>query len=133
MAPYLSPEWIDELHVALSTDEAVRRATADVALTVQQVVTGPGGDVSWHIVVDHGAVAVRPGMAERADVTFRQDRETATAVASGEMNAQAAFMVGKLRVSGEVAKLIEHQATFSGIDEATDPVRATTTYDAALG
>jgi putative sterol carrier protein len=134
MAPYLSPEWIDELHQALSADAAVRQATADVALTVQQVVTGgPGGDVAWHVVVDHGTVAVRPGTTEDADVTFRQDHETARQVAAGELSAQAAFMVGRLTVTGDVAKLIEHQGAFTGIDDATAAVRARATLGAPTG
>jgi putative sterol carrier protein len=131
MAQYLSPAWIGELHAALSDDEAVSRATAEVVLTVQQVVTGgPDGDLAWHVVVDHGVVAVRPGTTDDADVTFRQDRETALAVAAGEISAQAAFMIGKLTVTGDVAKLIEHQAAFTGIDDATDAVRAAATIDA---
>jgi putative sterol carrier protein len=130
MAPYLSPAWINELHAALSTDEAVRRATADVALTVQQVVTGgPDGDLTWHVVVDHGDVAVRPGTVDGADVTFRQDHDTALAVAAGESSAQAAFMIGRLTVTGDVAKLIEHQGAFTGLDAATDAVRAAATLD----
>ena len=132
MAQYLSPDWIDELHAALSTDQAVRRATVDVALTVQQVVTGgPDGDLTWTVVIDHGDVAVRAGTIDDADVTFRQDRDTALAVASGEVSAQAAFMIGKLTVTGDVGKLIEHQAAFTGIDDATDAVRAAATIDPA--
>jgi putative sterol carrier protein len=134
MAQYLSPEWIDELHVALSADASVRKATADVALTVQQVVTGgPDGDVSWHVAVDHGAVTVRPGITEDADVTFRQDHDTALAVAGGELSAQAAFMIGKLTVTGDVGKLIEHQGAFTGIDDATDAVRTRATLDVPAG
>jgi putative sterol carrier protein len=134
MAQYLSPEWIDELHAALSADESVRKATAGVALTVQQVVTGgPEGDVAWHVVVDHGTVAVRPGTTDDADVTFHQDRETAVAVAGGELSAQAAFMIGKLTVTGDVRKLIEHQGAFTGIDDATDAVRARATLDVPTG
>ena len=133
MATYLSPEWIEELHQALSADASVRRATADVALTVQQIVTGgPDGDVSWHVVVDHGTVAVRPGITDDADVTFRQDRDTARKVAGGELSAQAAFMVGLLTVTGDVGKLIEHQGAFAGIDDATDAVRARATLDAPV-
>ena len=128
MARYLSPEWIDELHSALSTAESVRQATADVALTVQQVVTGPDGDVAWYVQVDHGSVEVRPGRTDDADVTFRQDRETALAVAGGELSAQAAFMVGRLRVSGDVQLLMRHRDAFAGLDAALAGVRDTTEY-----
>jgi putative sterol carrier protein len=134
MAQYLSPGWIDELHAALAADESVRKATADVALTVQQIVTGgPDGDVAWHVVVDRGTVAVRPGTTDDADVTFRQDHDTAIAVAGGRLSAQGAFMLGKLTVTGDVGKLIEYQGAFTGIDDATDAVRARATVQAPAG
>lgn len=129
MARYLSPEWIDELDRAASTSASLRAAAADVSLVVQQEVTGgPGGDVAWHVVLDHGDVAVRPGPAAEADVTFRQDLATAVAISRGEMAAQAAFMVGRLRVGGDGAGLIRHQRALAGIDDVFAAVRAGTEW-----
>ncbi len=129
MARYLSPEWIDELHQVASTSASLRAATADVVLVVQQEVTGgPGGDVAWHVVLDHGNVAVRPGPAAVADVTFRQDHATAVAITRGELAAQAAFMVGRLRVGGDVAGLIRHQRALAGVDDVFATVRAGTEW-----
>ena len=63
MAAYLSPEWLAEARrCGPATSEALRKATAGVALVVQQEVSGgPDGDTAYHVVVDHGAVSVVPG------------------------------------------------------------------------
>ena len=36
--------------------------------------------------------------------------DTAVAISKGEMNVQSAFMTGKLKVSGNLAKLMMHQS-----------------------
>lgn len=129
MARYLSPEWLAEAGAAASASESLRRATADVTLVVQHVVRGaPEGDTSYHVVVDHGTVSVVPGPAPRADVTFSEDHATAAAIGRGDLSAQAAFMVGKLRVGGDLEKLLACQEAFSGIDDVFDHLRATTTW-----
>ncbi len=129
MARFSSPEWIAELDRALAADEGLKRAGADVSLVVQQTVTGgPEGDATWHLVVDHGEARVAPGEAERADVTFRQSYQTAAAIARGELSAQTAFMIGELRVGGDVDVLMRHQATFDGVEDVFAAVRAGTEY-----
>ncbi len=129
MARYLSPEWIGELHRVASSSASLRAATTDVGLVIQQEITGgPGDDVAWHVVLDHGDVAVRPGRAEAADVTFRQDHATAVAISRGELAAQAAFMVGRLRVGGDVAGLIRHQRALTEVDDVFAAVRAGTEW-----
>ncbi|HVX16798.1 MAG TPA: SCP2 sterol-binding domain-containing protein [Acidimicrobiales bacterium] len=140
MATFLSPEWVDELDRAASASGALATATKDIALTVQQIVTAdaasPNGDASqhpgrgaaWHVIVDHGLVRVRPGQSNRPDVTFTQDRATAVRVGRGELSAQAAFMLGKLRVDGDVALLMTHHVAFAGLDDVFADVRTSTTY-----
>jgi putative sterol carrier protein len=49
------------------------------------------------------------GSTEGADVTVKQSYETAAAISKGELNTQTAFMTGKLKVSGNLAKLMMHQ------------------------
>ena len=129
MARFLSAEWIAELDQAASTNESLRAATADVTLIVQQVVSGrSGGDVSWYVVVDHGKVRVQPGRADEPDVIFTQDEETARRIGRGELSAQAAFMLGKLRVGGNVALLVTHQAAFADLDDIFGAARAAAQY-----
>jgi putative sterol carrier protein len=129
MADFLSPEWIDLLDEAASSNESLRTSTADAAFVLQQTVTDtPTGDVSWYVEVDHGRVQVRPGVAPRADVTFTQKDETARAIGNSEMSAQAAFMLGRLRIGGDVAILMDQRTAFDGLDDVFADVRSVTTY-----
>ena len=129
MVRFLSPEWIDALDEAVRGDADLRAATSGVRLTVEQHVTDPAGEVVYHVVVDDGRVAVAPGTADHADVTFVQDRDTATAIGDGTATAQDAFMSGRLRVSGDVPLLIRCKDALSGLDQALAGVRNHTTYD----
>ena len=42
-------------------------------------------------------------------MTVKQTYDTATAISKGDLNTQSAFMTGKLKVSGNLAKLMMHQ------------------------
>lgn len=129
VAEFLSTEWIAALNEVVSNDPKLREASAGVQLVLQQRVTdlsGPG--IAWHVLIDDGDARVVAGEAESPDVTFTQDRDTAVAVGTAQLSAQAAFMLGKLRVGGEVTKLIENRAVFDGLDDLFIGVRASTTY-----
>ena len=129
MARYLSPEWIDAVASAVGDSAELRKAAEGVHLTVQQQVTGgPAGDVAFHVVLDDGKVAVRRGAAAAPDVTFVQDHATAVAVATGELAAQAAFMSGRLRVTGDVQRLMQEKDALAGLDRVLVGVRAATEY-----
>jgi putative sterol carrier protein len=129
VARYLSGDWIDAVGAAAATSETLREASRGVRLAVQQRVTGgPDGDVAYHVVLDDGTVSVRPGDADRPDVTFVQDHATAVAVATGELPAQTAFMTGRLRVAGDVQLLMERRDALAGLDDALRTVRAQTEY-----
>jgi putative sterol carrier protein len=129
MADFASPEWISALDEAVRTSATLRESTRDVSLVVRQTLTDRAdGDVSWHIVVDNGSVRVHPGPGEHADVTFTQDDETARAIGAGSISVQTAFMIGRLRIGGDTAKLMEHAAAFDGLADLFDGLRASTTY-----
>ena len=130
MPVFLSDEWIAALDEAASADDKLREATAGVSLVLQQTVTdSPGGDVTWHVAIDDGMIRILPGTSVLpADVTFSQSFETAKAVATAKLSAQSAFMLGKLRIGGSVAKLIEQRAAFDGLDDLFIEVRSRTTY-----
>lgn len=46
-------------------------------------------------------------LKDEADVTVTMDRETALAVASGETNPQAAFMAGRVQITGDLSILMQ--------------------------
>jgi putative sterol carrier protein len=109
MPELLSKAWVEALCAALSAsdDSALR----DVELTLQQVVTdAPGGEIAYWLALERGSATGDIGRAPGADVTFEMDHATAVALAGAELNHQAAFMQGMLRVTGNMGKLLQNQA-----------------------
>lgn len=114
MAEFLTPEWVS----ALADAAAGVIAPDDVELVVQQVVVDEGAaEVAYAVRIGDGAVRVTGGRAERADVTFTQDRATAAAIARGELSAQAAFLAGRLRVGGDLAAALGGARTLAGLED----------------
>ena len=129
MPRYLTQEWLDAAHRAVEADAALTESTKDVQLTVQQVVTGgPDGDAAYHVAIDDGTVRVVTGEASNATVTFIQNWDTAAAISRGELSAQGAFMTGRIRVRGDLPKLVEYGNVFGGVDDVFADLRAHTTY-----
>ena len=108
MPSFGSEPWVDALCVALSaTDDPTVR---DITLTLQQVVSdAPGGEVAYWLTFDRGTITGNVGRAPSPDVTFEMDHATALALAACELNHQAAFMQGMLKVTGNMGKLLQNQ------------------------
>lgn len=119
MPKFLSQEWLDAVVAGLKASDDFR----DVDVTVQQVVTGvSGGEVRYWLRFEGGNVEGNLGDApDRTDVTITQDVETAASLSCGELNAQSAFMQGKLKITGNMGKLLQHQAAL----QALGPVMST--------
>ena len=129
MPRYLTQEWLDAAQRAVEADATLAENTKDVQLTVQQVVTGgPDGDAAYHVAIDDGTVRVVTGEASNATVTFIQNWDTATAISRGELSAQGAFMTGRIRVRGDLPKLVEYGNVFGGVDDVFADLRMQTTY-----
>ncbi|MGH9187821.1 MAG: SCP2 sterol-binding domain-containing protein [Acidimicrobiales bacterium] len=129
MVHYLSPEWLAEAEQAAKTASGLAEATAGVSLSVQQVVTGgPHGDVTYHVHVRDGALSVSPGATDNPTVTFEQDYPTAVSVAKGELSAQGAFMTGRIRVRGDLPRLVEYQEALSRVDDVFRTLRDRTQF-----
>lgn len=129
MARYLSPQWFEEVNAA--TRHAGRSThAAGPGLTLQQVVTGaPEGEVRYWLRVHDGALEVGLGDAKAPDATFSQSYDTAVAVVTGRLTVQAALMAGRIRLSGNMTALLEHQEALKGADAAFAHVRGRTTYE----
>jgi hypothetical protein len=96
MSKYLSQEWLDESR-KLAEDQPVRPgATAKM----QYVVTGgPEGDVKYYWVLEDGKLLESQlGEAADADFTLTMTYEDAKKVQTGELDPNAAFMQGRIKV-----------------------------------
>jgi hypothetical protein len=127
---YLSLAWIRELtrHVAESATLADLSHAHRIGVT-QTVTGGPEGDVIYHLQVGDGAAAFGAGRADPEDVRMEQDWATAVAVATGELNAQEAFVTGRIRLHGDQQSLMASQPVFAALDAVFSAVRDRTRYE----
>lgn len=114
----MSPEWIASLDSAARGDDEVRRAAAELDVVIQQTVTGVPPDHhrhSYHVVLTPSAVGVREGPAAGPTISFTADYHTAIAISRGQLDAQSAFVEGRLRVGGDLRRLLDAQTALAGL------------------
>ena len=126
---YLSLEWIDALSREVAASAALTDLAAEHTVGITQVVSnGPEGNVLYHLQIGDGRAAFGPGGADPEDVRFEQDWDTAVAVATDQLNAQQAFITGRIRLTGDQQKLLESTPVFQALDAVFTTVRARTDY-----
>jgi putative sterol carrier protein len=120
---FLTPEWASAVQGALNAHPGFKGAIANADLALQfNVANSPVGDLSYYMKAAGGSAELSLGTVEPADVTVGQSYDTACAIAKGELNTQTAFMTGKLKVSGNLAKLMMHQAAIAQWQAATKDI-----------
>jgi hypothetical protein len=110
--PFLSDEWIAEarkIRADMSGDEPTPPAAATVRMN--QIITDVPfgtGKLDAHLDTSSGTLEMETGHLENPDVTVTLDYDTAKAIfVDGTLDAgMQAFMAGKVRVQGDMAKLI---------------------------
>ena len=65
----------------------------------------------WLVTVEDGVVSVREGEGE-ADATISASDENFERILSGEQNATAAYMSGKLKIKGDMGAAMKLQKLF---------------------
>jgi predicted lipid carrier protein YhbT len=104
MAKFLTQEWLDEGRKLAEGQPERPGATA----RMQYVVTGgPEGEVQYYWVLENGKLVESSlGELSDAEVTLSQSYDDAVRIQKGELDANAAFMQGRVKVSGNMAKLM---------------------------
>lgn len=104
MAKYLTQEWLDQGR-ELARDQPER---AGASARIQYVVSGgPDGDVKYSSVLENGKLLENElGVISDADFTMTVGYDDSVAIAKGELDANAAFMQGKIKVTGNMGKLM---------------------------
>jgi putative sterol carrier protein len=104
MPKWLSQEWLDQTKEMAAGQPDRPGASA----RMQYVVTGgPDGDVKYYWVLENGKLQEsKLGELPDAEVTLTQTYDDAMKIQKGELDANAAFMQGRVKVTGNMAKLM---------------------------
>lgn len=130
MVRYLSLDWIDAVAASVASNERLGELAGEHEIGFTQVVSdGPDGDVTYHLQVGGGRIDFAAGPADPEHVRMEQTRETAVAVATGTLNAQEAFVSGRIRLFGDQQRLLDSQPVFGALDSVFSAVREQTDYE----
>jgi putative sterol carrier protein len=115
---FLSDEWAQEVKNALAANDSVKSAAGTMTARIQQVITTPEGEKRYWFKLEGGSVDLGMGDVENPDATITQDYDTAVALSKNELTGTAAYMSGKLRVSGDLMKLMQLQGVLGQLPAA---------------
>ena len=104
MSKWLSQEWLDETRKMAEGQPERPGASA----RMQYVVTGaPDGDIDYYWILENGKITESQlGKLADAEVTLTTSHPDALKIQKGELDANAAFMQGKVKVTGNMAKVM---------------------------
>lgn len=120
MATFLTAEWVKALDEAAS---GLHYAAA-APLTVEHAV----GAFAYHVAYADSRVRFLCGAAACPTVRLVADRDTAVAIARGELSAQRAFMNGLLRIEGDTLAFANALPAFRVLGDVFAAVRADTEW-----
>jgi alkyl sulfatase BDS1-like metallo-beta-lactamase superfamily hydrolase len=105
MSKYLSQEWLDETRSMASSQPERPGASA----RMQYVVSGgPDGDIKYYWILENGKLLESSlGEVDDADFTMTLTYADSVKIQQGELDANAAFMQGRMKVAGNMAKLMQ--------------------------
>jgi len=111
LAKFLTKEWLDDLTATLAAHDGFRSAIGNLEMTLQfEVPDAPEGTEKVYLITIGGGLArATAGPGQNPDVTITNSYQTAMALSKGELNTQMAFMTGKIKVAGNMAKLMMNQ------------------------
>lgn len=128
---FLSEEWVAEARkIRAEFSDIASPATNAVKMNLVITEVPSSGTIDAHIDTTSGEPDIERGHLEAPDLTVTLDYETAKALLI-EGNGQAAmqaFMAGKVRIDGDMAKLLAMQGTapLGETDELAARIRAIT-------
>ena len=104
MPKYLTQEWLD--HQQVIAQEFPERPGATARL--QYVVTGgPDGEIKYYWAVDNGKIREdQLGVDPDAEITLTLTYDDSVKMQQGLLDETAAFMQGRLKVTGNMGKLM---------------------------
>lgn len=126
--PFLSEAWIAEVRTLRGRYEGPLAKTPAPLRMNQRITEVPFGDgeLQAHLDTSSGEVELEFGFLPDADLEITLDYETARAIFV-DLDAQAAmaaFLSGKIRVDGDLTKLMAMQDLFAPSEHAVELAQA---------
>jgi putative sterol carrier protein len=119
---FLTEEWATAVTEALNSNDAFKQAAAGKTVKIQNAVNAPDGEKRYYLNLQNGTAEVSMGDLPDAEATLSSDYETAAAMSRNELNATAAYMSGKLKIQGDLMKLMQLQGLFNTLPQAVKSV-----------
>jgi putative sterol carrier protein len=120
--PFLSQEWMDAAK-AIREKYADQAAAITVSVRMNQVITDSplgNGDIKLYLDTSSGSLVMEPGELESPDLTLTTDYDTARKlfVDQDQAAGMQAFMAGKVKVQGDMMKMMALQTSMPQDDVA---------------
>jgi putative sterol carrier protein len=128
MAKFLSQEWLDEGRKLAQEFPERPGATARMQFAV---TGGPEGDVKYYQVLDNGKILESTlGEDANADFTMTSSYDDTVKIQKGELDPNAAFMQGRMKVTGNMGKLMQLMPLTNSPEykELQEEIRGVTEY-----
>ena len=104
MAKYLTQEWLDNQRELAQEFPERPGATARMQY---HVTGGPAGDIDYFWVLENGTLLQSElGQDPDADFTLTLSYDDSVKIQKGELDPNAAFMQGRMKVTGNMGKLM---------------------------
>ncbi len=116
---FLTDEWAQAVTEAINSNDAFKQQAAGKTVKIQNVVSGRDeGEKKYYFKLENGRAEVATGELPDAEATLTQDYDTAAAISRNELNATAAYMSGKLKIQGDLMRLMQLQGLFNTLPQA---------------
>lgn len=132
---FLSAEWVEQLNGQLRAagvrlDRDPTAAERDLtSLCVQHIVERADGEaLSYWVKVDREGASAAMGVSAEPTVTFTQSMEVAAGIAQKQRDVHVAFLMGEIKVSGDVMELLGREDVTAQIIDITSSLNQATDF-----
>jgi putative sterol carrier protein len=118
---FQSDEYFEAANEAMQNSEDVRKAAKGHNVAIQVITNDyPGvGQKKSYLKITKGVPSAGSGEIEDPDATITQSYATAVALDKGEISPQTAFMEGKMKIKGNLMKIMTLQRFLQALGPAT--------------
>jgi hypothetical protein len=105
MTKYLSQDWLDRARALAAGQPERPGASAEIQWLVAK---GPDGDIAyWWQLRDGRLVESSLGKLDEPDITLSLSYEDSVKIQKGELDANAAFMQGRMKAAGNMGTFMQ--------------------------